>query len=118
MYKKVKESQYTYRYKCSVVDWLGALEGNENFREDLIKHGDQVRERLSRPESQTIRQLVVNFDLIEVKDGWCFRLIQKYSFKMPLNRVNLGKSLLEPLWSTTISTDQIRATLNKFYRTA
>jgi len=56
-YKKVKESQYTYRYKCSVVDWLGVLEGNENFREDLIKHGDQVRERLSRPESQTIRQL-------------------------------------------------------------
>ena len=43
MYKKVKESKYTYRYKCSVGDWLGALEGNESFREALIKHGDQVR---------------------------------------------------------------------------
>ena len=58
MYKKVKESKYTYQYKCNVADWLGALEGNENFREDLVKYGDQVRERLSRPESQTIRQLI------------------------------------------------------------
>ena len=25
MYKKVKESQYTYRCKCSVAGWLGTL---------------------------------------------------------------------------------------------
>ena len=91
MYKKVKESQYTYRYKCSVADWLGALEGNENFREDLIKHGDQVRERLSRPESQTIRQLVVNFDLSEVKDGWCFSINSKTFIQDAIAQSEFGK---------------------------
>lgn len=91
MYKKVKESMYTYRYKCSVADWLGALEGNANFREDLVKHGDQVRERLSRPESQTIRQLIVNFDLIEVKDGWCFSIDQQTFQQAAIQQSDVGK---------------------------
>ena len=91
IYKKVKESQYTYRYKCSVADWLGALEGNEHFREDLIKHGDNVRERLSRPESQTIRQLSVNFDLIEVNVGWCFSIESKTFLPNAIEDGEVGK---------------------------
>ena len=118
IYKKVKEAKCTYRYKCSVADWLGALEGNENFQEGLIKHGDQVNERLSRPESQTIRQLIVNFDLIEVNDGcFFFSLFNKPSFKMQLKREKLEKFPLEPLWHTTTATDRSRATSRKYWRT-
>ena len=91
IYKKVKEAKCTYRYKCSVADWLGALEGNENFQEGLIKHGDQVRERLSRPESQTIRQLIVNFDLIEVNDGWFFSIIQQTFLQDAIEEREVGK---------------------------
>ena len=66
-----------------MADWLGALEGNENFREDLIKHGDQV--------SQTIRQLIVNFDLIEVKDAWCFSINLKTSIQYAIEQTEFGK---------------------------
>lgn len=51
MYKKDKGSMYTYGYKCSAANWFGALEGNVNFREDLVKPMNLLRERLSPPEA-------------------------------------------------------------------
>ena len=87
MYKKVKESKYPYQYKSRVADWLGTPEGNESFREALIKDGDQVRQQLSQPESQ----LIVNFDLIEVKDGWCFSINQETFLKEAVGEGKVGK---------------------------
>ena len=80
--KKNAKAVYTFSYKCDVNTFIGTLEGNDCFRTRLIKYGDKVREKLKNPKSQLIRQLEVNYDLIEICDGWCLSMSKREFLKV------------------------------------
>ena len=74
VYKKVAESQFTFKFLCSMKTFLLNLMGNECFKDRLVQHFQRVLPLLSEPESCLISQLKIDRDLVEVQDGWlwCF----------------------------------------------
>ena len=74
VYKKVAKSQFTFKFLCSMKTFLLNLMGNECFKDRLVQHFQRVLPLLSEPESCLIRQLKIDRDLVEVRDGWlwCF----------------------------------------------
>ena len=70
VYKKVAESQFTFKFFCSMKTFLLNLMGNERFKDRLVQHFQRVLALLSDPESCLISQLKIDRDLVEVQDGW------------------------------------------------
>ena len=44
MFKKVKNSEYTYQHCCSVKKFLSLLGSNEKFKDTIIKHLNKLVE--------------------------------------------------------------------------
>ena len=70
VYKKVAESQFTFKFLCPMKTFLLNLMGNETFKDRLVKHFQRVLPLLSEPESNLISQLTIDRNLVEVQDGW------------------------------------------------
>ena len=69
-YKKVAESQFTFKFLCSMKSFLLHLMGNECFKDRLVLHFQRVLPLLSEPESSLIGQLNIDRNLVEVQNGW------------------------------------------------
>ena len=70
VYKKVAESQFTFKFLCSMKSFLLNLMGNECFKDRLVQHFQRVLPLLSEPESSLIGQLNIDRNLVEVQNGW------------------------------------------------
>ena len=70
LYKKVAESQFTFKSLCSMKSFLLNLMGNECFKDRLVQHFQRVLPLLSEPESSLIGQLNIDRNLVEVQNGW------------------------------------------------
>ena len=70
VYKKMVESQFTFKFLCSMKTFLLNLMGNECFKDRLVQHFQRVLPLLSEPESCLISQLKIDRDLVEVQDCW------------------------------------------------
>ncbi|CAH3146185.1 unnamed protein product [Porites lobata] len=70
VYKKVAESQFTFKFLCSMKSFLLNLMGNECFKDRLVQHFQRVLALLSEPESSLIGQLNIDRNLVEVQNGW------------------------------------------------
>lgn len=70
VYKKVAETQFTFKFLCSMKTFLLNLMGNESFKDRLVQHFQRVLPLLSEPESCLIGQLKIDRNLVEVQDGW------------------------------------------------
>ena len=68
-----------------------------------------------KADSECDRQLKVNYDLIEVSDGWCFSISQREFVQKPIEEV--GKKILGHLSSTHTQRSQMPSTLKKFCKT-
>ena len=73
VYKECDKAKYTYSFKCEVEAFVDGLEANELFKARLLKDMDvkKVMEILANPHCEVIRPLCVDYNLIEVNDGWC-----------------------------------------------
>ena len=49
----------------------------ECFKETIVKHLNKLDNLLSARESKFGKQLKINYDLIEVLDGWCFSISRR-----------------------------------------
>ena len=74
VFKKVKKSKYTYQHCCSVKKFLSLLGSNDKFKDTIIKHLNKLVEILGDRECEFMKQLRINYDLIEVNGGWCFSI--------------------------------------------
>lgn len=72
MFKKVKNSEYTYWHCCSVKKFLSLLGSNDQFKDTSIKHLNKLLEILGDRECKFMKQLCVNYNLDEVNGEWCF----------------------------------------------
>lgn len=70
VYKKVAESQFTFKFLCPMKTFLLNLMGNETFKDRLVQHFQRVLPLLSEPEGNLISQLKIDRNLVEVQDGW------------------------------------------------
>ena len=77
VFRKVPTAIYTYQHCCSVKKFLSILASNPSLKEAIIKHMAKLESLLADPDNELVKQLKINFDLIEVNDGWCFSLKQR-----------------------------------------
>ena len=67
VFKKVKSP--TYQHCCSVKKFLSLLGSNDKFKDTIIKHLNKLVEMLGDRECEFVRQLRIQYDLIEVTGG-------------------------------------------------
>ena len=91
VFKKVKNSKYTYQHCCSVKKFLSLLGSNDNFKDSIIKHLNKLVEILGDKECEFMKQLRINYDLIEVNGGWCFSISQRKFVLHPIKDTDIGK---------------------------
>ena len=91
VFKKVTSSQYTYQHCCSVKKFLSLLGSNDEFKDTIIKHLDKLVEILGDKECEFTKELRINYDLIEVKEGWCFSISQQKFVLHPIGHNDIGK---------------------------
>ena len=91
MFKKVKNSEYTYQHCCSVKKFLSLLGCNNQFKDTIIKHLNKLVEILGNRECEFVKQQCVNYDLIEVNGGWCFSISQRKFVSHPIKSTKISK---------------------------
>ena len=91
MFKKVKNSEYTYQHCCSVKKFLSLLGSNDQFKDTIIKHLNKLVEILGDKECEFTKQLRINYDLIEVNGGWCFSISQRKFVLHPIKKTEIGR---------------------------
>lgn len=91
VFKKVKKSKYTYQHCCSVKKFLSLLGSNDKFKDTIIKHLNKLVEILGDRECEFMKQLRINYDLIEVNGGWCFSISQRKFVLHPVKDADIGK---------------------------
>lgn len=89
--RKEREAMYTYTIKCDVNSFIGTLEGNETFKTRLSKYGKQVRDKLQNPETQFIKQIKIDHDLIEVNNGWCLCISKREFLQHAVRKGDIGR---------------------------
>ena len=94
VFKKVKNSKYTYQHCCSVKKFLSLLGSNDKFKDTIIKHLNKLVEILGDRECEFMKQMRINYDLIEVNGGWCFSIIQRKFVLHPVKDADIGKESL------------------------
>ena len=91
MFKKVKNSESTYPHCFSVKKFLALLGSNDQFKDTIIKHLNKLVEILGDRECEFVKQLRVNYDVIEVNGGWCFSIGQRKFVLLRIKSTEIGK---------------------------
>ena len=91
VYKRVSSSKYTYQHCCRVKTFLSLLGNSEYFQETMVKHLNKLNSLLGDPESEYPRQLHINYDLIEVSDGFCFSISERRFVQNAIRDSEIGR---------------------------
>ena len=83
VFKKNEASMYTFEHACSIKKFLSVLANNDQLKEIIITNFNKLESILADPECEFTQQLRINYDLIEVLDGWCFSLSQRRFVQNP-----------------------------------
>ena len=83
IYKKVKESRYTYVYGYSVKSFIQRILGNPEAAEQIHGHVSSLIGMLSEKSSRLIKPMEIDFDYIECLNGYCFSISKKCFIKNP-----------------------------------
>ena len=118
VYKKVASSKYTFQHCCKVKQFLSLLGDSEHFKEPIVKRLNKLDSILGGPESEFPRQLRINYDLIEVSDGFCFSISERKLWKTPYESWRLVEKHQGHMLSTSTTRYQNHATLKKFWKIA
>ena len=90
VYKKCDKTKYTYSFKCEVEAFVNSLAANELFKARLLKDMKKVIEILANPHCQVIRPLCVDYNLIEVNDGWCWSIKERRFLENAVKDKDIG----------------------------
>ena len=77
VYKKNDQARHTYSYKCEARAFVNTLATNEFFKSRLLRKMKRVIDLLSNPFCELFSPLIINYDLIEVKDGRCWSISRR-----------------------------------------
>ena len=90
IYKKCEGSKYTYSYKCDVKAFVNSIAANESFKSRLIRDMKRVIDLLSDSDCELIRPISVDYNLIEVNQGYCWSVEERKFLKDPIPAEKVG----------------------------
>ena len=79
IWKKIDESRHTYLHCTSVENYLLNLLGNVELRDILSPFINQMSNLLSKPACRLIDPISIDYNYIEVSNGYGFNISQKDS---------------------------------------
>ena len=90
IYRKCEGAIYSYSYKCDVKSFVNSLAANELFKARLLKM-KKVIDLLADPDCEVIRPIIVDYNLIEVNDGYCWSVSERWFLRnaIPADKVSL-----------------------------
>ena len=74
IYTRPNNAQFTYVSLMDVSSYLNKLLANDAINEQLVNHFKSVETILSHPACEIVAQIVFDFNLIEVSNGFCFAI--------------------------------------------
>jgi len=72
VFKKNSAAKFTFEHACTVKKFLSVLASNDQLKDRIVTHFSKLESVLADPECEFTSQLKINYDLIEVSDGWFF----------------------------------------------
>ena len=90
IYKKCEGAKYCYSHKCDVKAFVNSLAANESFKPRLIRDMKTVIGLLSDPDCEVIRPITVDYNLIEVNQGYCWSVAERKFLKDPIPAEKVG----------------------------
>lgn len=91
IYKKDSRSKFTYAYKCDAAAFINTLATNEFFKARLVREMKNVIGLLSDPYCELFAPLIIDHDLIEVSDGWCWSVKRRSFVQDAIQDHQIGK---------------------------
>jgi len=91
VYKKDSRSKYSYSYKCEARAFVNTLAKNEFFKSRLIREIKKVTDLLADPYCELFAPLTIDYDLIEVINGWCWSIKRKDFVNGAIRDHQIGK---------------------------
>ena len=91
VYKKDSRSKYSYSYKCEARAFVNTLATNEFFKSRLIREIKKVSDLLADPYCELFAPLTVDYDLIEVNNGWCWSIKRRDFVNGAIQDHQIGK---------------------------
>ena len=91
VYRKCEVAIYSYSYKCGVKAIVNSLAANESVKARLLKETKKVIDLLADPDYEVIRPIVVDYNLIEVNDGYCWSVSERRLLRnaIPVDKVSI-----------------------------
>ena len=91
VYRKCEGAVYSYSYKYDVKAFVNSLAANESFKARLLRGMKKVIDLLADPDCEVIRPIIVDYNLIEVNDGYCWSVSERRFLKtaIPADKVSL-----------------------------
>lgn len=91
IYRKCEGAVYSYSYRCDVKTFVNSLAANESFKARLLKEMKKVIDLLADPDCEVIRPIIVDYNLIEVNDGYCWSVSERRFLRnaIPADKVGL-----------------------------
>ena len=87
VFKKNSSAKFTFEHSCTVKKFLSVLASNEHLKDRIVTHFSKLESVLADPECEFTRQLKINYDLIEVCDGWCFSNSRREFVQNPIREI-------------------------------
>ena len=113
VYAKPDEATATYVRMMDVESYLNKLLVNEALRPKILKNYTSLVRTLSHPACEIIKQLQFDVDLIEVSNGFFFRISTRSFVRMRSRRTRLELFRQEHSYRTTVLRHPDQVTLKR-----
>ena len=90
IYVKPPSAKFTFVLMMNVESYINKLMISNLIGEDVVKFCRKMIEIMCHPDCELIRQIKFNWDLIEVKDGYCFSIGRRDFIECPIEGKNVG----------------------------
>lgn len=77
VFKRNPASKFTFEHASSTKRFLSILANNDQLKDIIVNNFCKVEKFLADPDCEFFTQLKINFDLIEVSEGWCFSISER-----------------------------------------
>ena len=91
VYVKPPSAKFTHVLMMNVESYVNKMMVSDVVGEDLVKLCRKIIEIMSHHECELIPQIRFDWDLIEVKDGYCFSTSKRDFIECPIETRDIGK---------------------------
>ena len=90
IYVKPPSAKFTFVLMMNVESYINKLMISDLIGENVVKFCRKIIEIMCHPDCELIRQIKFNWDLAEVKDGYCFSIDRRDFIECPIEDKNIG----------------------------